>query len=478
MLSLLKADLKIILVWAWLMTVAATALWAAPPVIYQGTITASRLNVRSEPSQDAAVVLVLEKGTKVGVTAVKGGIGGWVTVQYENHQGYVRNRPKYIELQEVSPAEKTQPSKVSDTLKPDPRIQEKKQTIETRINEKQEQITRFSKKETQIIEGLNQIDYTLNQARIKADALSRETRDLDKRIAAIQADREQLALQLQENQVYAGDRLNALYRMHNIGSLDMMGLPASMFDFFVSQNAMKQIVLSDFQAIEKQTRDLQRFQTLAAQLTERKAVKAKLEQDLALQIRIQEKESEKKEAILKDIRQKKALSQAALASLKDAAIRLDEKMHAIGKQAQAPPFLGGIVFSRLKGRLPAPVKGEIVSRFGPSRSGNYNSFTFQSGIDIKVERGEPVRSVFKGKVMFADWLKGYGNLLIIDHGESYYTLYAHVQEFFKQKGEKVDAGEVIATAGDTGSIKGLCLHFEVRHHGKPVDPLKWLKKGA
>lgn len=476
MLSLLKADFKIILVWAWLVAAVPTVLWAALPVIYQGTITAAKLNVRSEPSRDAVVVLVLEKGTKVAVTAVEGGIGGWVTVQYENHQGYVRNRPKYIELQAVTPAEKTQPGKVADTLKPDPRIQEKKQTIETRINEEQEQITRFSKKEIQIIEGLNQIDYTLNQARIKADVLSRETRDLEKSIAVIQADREQLALQLQENQVYAGDRLDALYRMHNIGSLDMMGLPASVFDFFVSQNAMKRIVLSDFQTIEKQTRDLGRFQTLAAQLTERKAAKAKLEQDLALQIRIMEKESQKKEAILKDIRQKKALSRAALASLKDASMRLNEKMHAIGKQA--PSSLDGIVFSRLKGRLPAPVKGEIVSRFGPTRSGNYNSFTFQSGIDIKVERGEPVRSVFKGKVMFAEWLKGYGNLLIIDHGENYYTLYAHVQEFFKQKGEKVDAGEVIATAGDTGSIKGLCLHFEVRHHGKPVDPLKWLKKGA
>jgi len=157
-------------------------------------------------------------------------------------------------------------------------------------------------------------------------------------------------------------------------------------------------------------------------------------------------------------------------------MRLDEKMHTIGRQVSSSP--DGIVFSRLKGRLPPPVKGEIVSRFGPSRSGNYNSFTFQSGIDIKVERGEPVRSVFKGKIMFAEWLKGYGNLLIIDHGENYYSLYAHVQEFFKQKGEKVGAGEVIATAGDTGSIKGLCLHFEVRHHGKPVDPLKWLKKGA
>ena len=80
--------------------------------------------------------------------------------------------------------------------------------------------------------------------------------------------------------------------------------------------------------------------------------------------------------------------------------------------------------------------------------------------------------------MFAQWLKGYGNLMIINHGNNYYTLYAHVEEMYKKKGEQVDIGEIIGTAGDTGSIKGPCLHFEVRHHGKPVDPLKWLKKGA
>lgn len=125
-----------------------------------------------------------------------------------------------------------------------------------------------------------------------------------------------------------------------------------------------------------------------------------------------------------------------------------------------------------------PVEGEIISEFGSSAPGNYKVFTFQKGIDIKVVRGEPVKTVFKGEVMFAQWLKGYGNVLIINHGDHYYTLYAHVEEMFKKEGEAVETGDVIATAGDTGSIKGMCLHFEVRHHGKPVDPMKWLRKGA
>jgi len=125
-----------------------------------------------------------------------------------------------------------------------------------------------------------------------------------------------------------------------------------------------------------------------------------------------------------------------------------------------------------------PVKGKIISKFGTARNRDFPSFTFRSGIDIKANRGEPVRSVFKGRIIFAQWLKGYGNIIIIDHGDNYYTLYAHVDEISKKKGSLIDRGDVIATAGDTGSMKGTCLHFEVRFHGKPVNPVKWLKKGV
>jgi murein hydrolase activator len=362
------------------------------------------------------------------------------------------------------------------SMKEDARLHGQKQDIETRITEQKKQISQFTQKEKQIIQDLDHIDYTLNQARTKSDALSAEIRNLAQSIAAIQADRQNLTGRLQENKAYVKKRLFAFYRMRMIGSLDMMGMPASMFDFFVTENAMKQIVRSDFQILENQARDLDRLQTLGAQLAERKDAKDKMEQDLARQVRIIEQEARKKQGIRQEIQRKKSLSLAALASLQKSAKALDEKMHAFGEKKYI--FEGESIFSRQKGQLAVPVTGKIVSRFGPRQSGDYKSFTFQSGIDIKVERGEPVRSVFKGEVLFAEWLKGYGNLVIINHGENYYTLYAHLQEVFKKKGETVETGEVIATAGDSGSLKGAGLHFELRHHGKPVDPLKWLQKGA
>ena len=124
-----------------------------------------------------------------------------------------------------------------------------------------------------------------------------------------------------------------------------------------------------------------------------------------------------------------------------------------------------------------PVKGKIVFRFGPHKNTKLNVVNFQSGIQIKADRGEPIRAVFDGQILYADWFKGYGNMIIIDHGENYYTVYAHAEELFASKGDTIDMGDAVATVGDSGSMIGPSLHFEVRHHGKPVDPLKWIKKG-
>ena len=124
-----------------------------------------------------------------------------------------------------------------------------------------------------------------------------------------------------------------------------------------------------------------------------------------------------------------------------------------------------------------PVKGKIISFFGPFKNKKFNVVNFQSGIKIKADRGEPIRAVSDGHILYASWFKGYGNMIIIDHGNSYYTVYAHAEELFTSKGDRVEAGQVVATVGDSGSMIGPNLHFEIRHHGKPIDPLEWFKKG-
>jgi len=438
-------------------------------VIYKGIVNSFKLNIRKAPSRHSDVLIVAGKGETIDVFEKKGDIGGWLTIEYKSVRGYIRNRPQYVKLIPVPSGKeiKKQTGKIQ---------KEQKQKIHAKIQTQEKIVETFSQKEIEMIDGLNEIDYTLNKARIRAQALSTEVMQLEGKIALLNRDREKLSREIIQNREYAGKRLNALYKMNMIGRLDVAGQPTSIFDFFLQQNAMKRIITSDFYILEKQNLDLEKFEAVELKLQKEIQAKTDLEAEFNDQIRINKKETLKKELILREIRQKKKLSLAVVESLKQAALQLDNRINTIQKDGTSS--FSDSSFSSYKGLLKLPVTGKIISKFGPSQTGDYKSFTFQKGIDIKVERGEPVKSVFKGEVMFAQWLKGYGNLLIINHGDSYYTLYAHVEEIFKQKGETVATGEVIATAGDTGSIKGMYLHFEVRYHGKPVNPLKWIRKGA
>ena len=184
--------------------------------------------------------------------------------------------------------------------------------------------------------------------------------------------------------------------------------------------------------------------------------------------------------LLADIRSQKALELAAIDALTQAANELDRKINSLNTKmngAYHNENISPMPFSDHKGLLIMPVNGKIINFFGPYKNQRYNITNFRSGIDIKAENGEPIRSVFQGKVLYSSWFKGYGNMIIVDHGKNYYTVYAHLEEAFKVKGDMVETGEVIATVGDTGSMTGAKLYFEVRHHGKPVNPLAWLKKG-
>lgn len=118
-------------------------------------------------------------------------------------------------------------------------------------------------------------------------------------------------------------------------------------------------------------------------------------------------------------------------------------------------------------------KAILSSALAQSRSpGKYHS----QRITVAAEQGEPVQAVFYGRVAFADWLRGYGLLLIVDHSDGYMTLYAHNQSLCKEVGDWVDTGEIIAQADKSGGYQKIGVYFEIRHQGKPTNPLPWLVK--
>jgi len=142
-------------------------------------------------------------------------------------------------------------------------------------------------------------------------------------------------------------------------------------------------------------------------------------------------------------------------------------------RVETVPQLGALAgpFSGLRGKLRLPVRGELVGLFGAPRE---EGPVGKKGVFIRAKEGQPVLAVAAGQVVYAEWMRGYGNLLIVDHGEAYLSIYANNESLLKQTGDPVAAGEIIATVGASGGNEQSGLYFELRHLGKAFDPLRWV----
>ena len=129
-------------------------------------------------------------------------------------------------------------------------------------------------------------------------------------------------------------------------------------------------------------------------------------------------------------------------------------------------------FAAAKGTLPRPVRGKLRNSFGAKRSAGRLTW---HGINFNARQGTAINAVYQGRVVFAEWLRGFGLMAIIDHGSGYMTLYGNADALLKQPGDWVESGEAVATAGNSGGQSRSGLYFEVRHKGQAQDPAAWLQ---
>jgi septal ring factor EnvC (AmiA/AmiB activator) len=202
-------------------------------------------------------------------------------------------------------------------------------------------------------------------------------------------------------------------------------------------------------------------------------------------------EQRKRQILLAKVREEKLGYLTAAKQLEEAARNLQNLITRLAREETAPrrrgpaapapvgpPPLDGGPFAALKGKLPWPTTGSVASSFGKQEHPKFRTVTYNRGIEISAPIGRPVLAVHDGTVLYADWFRGYGRLMILDHGGGYFTLYAHASELLVKVGDQVARGHPIARVGDTGSLEGPQLYFEVRHRGKPQDPLAWLAPKA
>jgi murein hydrolase activator len=359
-------------------------------------------------------------------------------------------------------------------------LHERKNQLHREIQKGQQDVAALTRRENDIIQHLNQVELALNTSRRRATDLKQEIQKLERMIDEASMASEELRKRIHSNKQYVRGRLVALYKMSRLGKFNLLASADSVNEFIQRKVALEQILAYDEKVQQDLVKDQAELKNLLKSLDGHIAIKSAHAAEYQKQTRLMSQERARRTQLLAEIRNRKSLELAAIDALTRAADDLGHKIKMLQtEKIEAIPDKNALqpAFHAHKGLLIMPVKGKIINLFGSYKNTKYNITNFRSGIDIQADRGEPIRSVFKGKVIFSNWFKGYGNMIIIDHGNSYYTVYAHMEETFKSKGDAVDAGEVIATVGDTGSLTGVKLYFEVRHHGKPMNPLKWLKKG-
>ena len=174
----------------------------------------------------------------------------------------------------------------------------------------------------------------------------------------------------------------------------------------------------------------------------------------------------------------KLIDQLAKTLAKDRVDRKERRADRIRQQGravevEADDSFVGRAFQTLKGKLKLPTRGELDGRFGGPREDGGVTW---KGLLIRADKGQPVKAVADGRVVYADWLRGFGNLLIVDHGGGYMSLYGNNESLLKQVGESARSGETVASVGSTGGALESGVYFELRYEGKPFDPMKWVAR--
>jgi septal ring factor EnvC (AmiA/AmiB activator) len=217
--------------------------------------------------------------------------------------------------------------------------------------------------------------------------------------------------------------------------------------------------------------DVQTIATLDDQLQAEDAKLAELEKQQRADLAELEQARAKRSEVLASLTAESNSHAQNLERLKSQQGGLEKLLRELRRAIEKFPIDNHDAFAHLRGKLAWPVGGRLVARFGEPRAGGVK----WDGVLVATERGAPVRAVYGGRVIYADWLPGLGLLTIVDHGEGYMSLYGHNERLYKAAGERVNAGDTLGSAGDSGGSNRPELYFEIRKAGKAVDPRPWFK---
>ena len=353
---------------------------------------------------------------------------------------------------------------------------EELEEIQKKLQQEKQKVKQTIKKEKSVLEELEQIEKNLNKKRRELKHYANLLSETGSKIRQLENDITLLNGHLETRKKYLRERLINLYKQQHgdiastlISAKDYQDLARRIryvsFLAYYDSKLMK-TYSSEIEELHIKMRNLEMLQK-ELEVT-KSNIKEKADE--------MDAERKKKDGVLASIRKERNSYSEMIKELEESSDRLRSMIKELDEKELPPPSVEGKGFAALKNYLSWPVKGKILVPYGTYKDPKFNIPTFRKGIEIKADMGNMVLSVTEGRVVYADWFKGYGLLLIINHGDGYHTLYAHLSEIFNKTGDIIKSRQAVGKIGESGILDEPSLYFEIRHKGKPINPLDWLKK--
>ena len=365
--------------------------------------------------------------------------------------------------------------------------------VKQEIKAQKQLITKTRKVEAVISTELQGILQNLEQKKSDLGRLGRDLRGVESSLDHTGRDINQVTEEASRKRIEIERRLSSLYKAGELGALRMFFSAESFPQLAENIRYMKSILDNDKRIFIEYNQKIDQLKGLKADLERNALKKERIMTGIEQKKQEIEAEKGKKAAYLGKVRQDRKSYETSLKELQVNASRLQAmitRLEALSRRrlssrhekpgaklkplAELPP-VPDRGFASQKGRMSLPVRGDILETYGKHKHPEFNSFTFSKGLSISAPTGTEIKAIYEGTVIFADYFKGFGNMMVVDHGGGYFSLYAHASRLAKKVGAEVARHETIGAVGDVDSSKGSVLYFEIRHDGKPVDPAGWVR---
>ena len=353
--------------------------------------------------------------------------------------------------------------------------------LERQISDHQKQARQMGEREKGVLGEINSLDQKRKVTEQKIKVLELKLEKVKNTIAGLQADVKITEQELGEMMEILENRLVDIYKYGGVAEFNLLLSSGSAHEAMEISYLLHKIALQDEALIGDMLQKKDRLIAAAEQMKQQEKELAANTANLSRERKTYREEINKSNVFLDKVRKEKSLHEKAARELQQSQKEIQQTVMALMKkkqeeEARGTPRAAQYTYLPSGGQLAWPVQGKITSTFGMRVHPTFKTKIVHTGIDIAASKGTPVGAAGPGEVLFAGWLRGYGQVIIIDHGNNLSSVYAHLSSMSVREGAAVKKGQTIGAVGSTGVATGAHLHFEVRVGGEARDPMKYLRK--